>query len=72
MQEEFKDGEGIRETKFDKFSIRKVDFLVDKDLKDTLLIASSWSLPEDIKNRAEIIKTFYFYDGKEAFYAIKL
>lgn len=72
MQREFRTGENIRETKFDKFSIRKVDFLIDKDLKNTLLIASPWSLPEDIKNRAEIIRTINFYDGTNAFYALKL
>lgn len=72
MQKEFKSGEGIRETKFDKFFIRKVDFVKDKDLRNTLIIASPWSLPEDIKKRSEIIKTFTYYDGTTAFYAIKL
>lgn len=73
FQKEYKVGSKPREVIFDKFSIRKVYWPTDKDLKNTLVIASPWSVPEnDIKEKEKIIKKFYFYNGKLAFYAIKL
>lgn len=64
-------------TSFDKFSIRKIDWSKDQNLKKTLIIASPWQLPIDIDKkrvpgRYEITKTFSFYDGQIAFYAIAL
>lgn len=72
FQREYKVGEKIRETVFDKFSIRKVDWREDQYLKKVLIIASPWSLPIDSIDKSKIIKTFYFYDHQPAFYAIKL
>lgn len=60
------------EMSFDKFSIRKIDWSKDQNLKNTLIVASPWQLPIDIDNKNKVVKTFSFYDGKLAFYAIKL
>lgn len=73
LQKQYHIGNKPRETIFDKFSIREVFWPFDKDLKNTLIIASPWSVPEnDITDKSKIIKRFYFYNGKLAFYAIKL
>lgn len=72
MQKEYRVGEGRRESRFDKFVIRAIDFGVDKQLKNTLLIASPWVVPLDKIDKGDVIKTFYFYDRKTAFYAISL
>jgi len=73
FQKEFTIGDqSKRETKFGKFSIRAVFWPEDKSLKDTLIIASVWSLPVNVKDEAKIIKTFYFKTTAPAFYAIKL
>lgn len=72
LQKEYRVGEKPRENIFDKFSIRQVYWPADKDLKNALIIASPWSIPQDSINRAKIIKRFDFYDGQPAFYAIKL
>lgn len=73
FQMEYHVGTKPREVIFDKFSIRQVYWPADKDLKNTLVIASSWSVPEsDITDKSKIIKRFNFYNGKLAFYAIKL
>ena len=72
MQKEFKIGDQeVRETKFDKFSIRAVFWPNDHSLKNTLIIASPWSLPADIAKRAKIIKIFYFKTTAPAFYAVE-
>ena len=60
------------ELSFDKFSIRPVIWSADQNLKNTLIIASSWSIPLKSIDKGEIIKTFNFYNGQPAFYAIKL
>lgn len=60
------------EISIDKFSIREVDWRKDHEAKNTLIITSSWSLPESVIKEKEILKTFNFYDGSIAFYAIKL
>ena len=73
MQKEFKIGDQkVRETKFDKFSIRAVFWPTDKILKKTLIIASPWSLPIDIAKEANIIKVFYYKTTAVAFYAIDM
>jgi 4-amino-4-deoxy-L-arabinose transferase-like glycosyltransferase len=75
--------EGIR---YDKFLIKKIDWLTEKKYNKTLLIASPWSVPLDMikKNQPDCIKTsftmcnfqiidtFNFYDHSPAFYAIEL
>lgn len=72
FQKEYKVGDKPREVIFDKFSIRQVYWPVDKDLKNTLVIVSPWSVPEQDIDKNKIIKRFYFYDGTLAFYALKL
>lgn len=73
FQRAYRVGDKPREVIFNKFSIRQVYWPVDKDLKNTLVIASPWSVPEkDIMDKSKIIKRFYFYNGKLAFYAIEL
>lgn len=72
FQTQFHKGSNAREVLFDKFSIREVYWPADKDLKNTLVIVSPWSVPESDLEGYEIIKKFNFYNGKLAFYAIKL
>lgn len=60
------------EIAFDKFSIRPFFWPDDKKLKNTLIIASPWSLPMESVDKNKIIQTFYFYSGKEAYYAVSL
>lgn len=48
---------------FDKFTIRKIDWRVDRERKDTLFIGSPWSLPiQDIKEE-EILQRVYLSNG---------
>ncbi len=72
FQKQYRTGSKERETIFDKFSIRKIDWIEDQNLKKTLVIGSSWSLPIQSIDKTKIIKIFYYYDGKPAFYAVKL
>ncbi|MBU1032144.1 glycosyltransferase family 39 protein, partial [Patescibacteria group bacterium] len=52
---------------FDNFTIRKIDWRLDRSKKDTLFIGSPWSLPEkDIKND-EILRKVYLSGGQPAF-----
>lgn len=73
LQQEYRLGTKTREVIFDKFSIRKIEWNEDRDLKNTLLILSPWSIDPKIldQNRDKIIKTFYFYDHQPAFYAMR-
>lgn len=52
---------------FDKFTIRKIDWRVDRDKKDTLFIGSPWSLPEKDINNDEILRKIYLSGGQLAF-----
>lgn len=72
FQKEYRTGSKERETIFDKFSIRKIDWIEDQHLKNNLVIGSSWSLPIQSIDKSKIIKIFYSYDGKPAFYAVKM
>lgn len=72
FQKEYRIGNKPREIIFDKFSIRQVYWLEDRNLKNTLVIVSPWSVPTDQVDQNLIIKRFNFYNGKLAFYAIKL
>lgn len=72
FQDEYRLGTKEREVIFDKFSIRKIDWRDDQYLNNVLIIGSPWSLPIQSIDKNKIIKTFYFYDGKIAFYAVKL
>lgn len=73
MQKEFTIGDQkVRETKFGKFSIRAVFWPEDMKRKNTLVIASPWSLPPNITKETQILKTFYFKTTAPAFYAIEL
>ena len=74
MQEEFEIGDQAkRETTFGKFDIRAVYWPKDQYLKNTLIIASHWSLPADFeqKEKAKILKIIYFRTTAPAFYIIK-
>ncbi len=52
---------------FSKFTIRRIDWRVDRYKKDTLFIGSPWSLPkQDIKSE-EILKKVYLSSGDLAF-----
>lgn len=62
------DKEGIH---FSKFFIRKIDWIKDQNLKNTLMIASPWSIPNSIE-KDKVLKTFTYYDKSVAFQAIKL
>ena len=72
FQEQYRIGKKTRETIFDKFSIRAINWSEDKDLKKTLVIGSPWSLPVNSIDKSKIIRTFYFYNNMVAFYAIRL
>lgn len=72
MQKEYKIGTMNREVLFDKFSIREVNWTKDESLKNVLIIASKWSLPDNVTKGENVIHTFYYYNGEPAFYAIKL
>lgn len=72
LQSQLRSGNRDRETLFDKFSIRKFDWLVDQNLKNVLVIASPWSLPIKDIDPGKILKVFYFYNHKIAFYAVEL
>lgn len=56
---------------FDKFDIRRVNWEIDKKLKRALIIASPWDLPVEKIDKNKIIKTFYFYDHRPAYYAVE-
>lgn len=72
FQKEFHTGDKDREVLFDKFSIRHVYWPADKDRKNTLFIVSKWSVPLDTVSQSLIVKRFNFYNGRLAFFAIKL
>ncbi|MDO8638360.1 MAG: glycosyltransferase family 39 protein [Candidatus Daviesbacteria bacterium] len=72
FQNEYRKGEKEREVLFDKFSIRKIDWREDQNLKKVLFVGSPWSLPIQTIDKNKILKTFYFYNGQPAFYAVKL
>lgn len=72
FQKEYRIGDKEREVIFDKFSIRKVDWRFDHDLKNTLIIASSWSLPLNSIDKTKIEKVINYYNGRPAFYAVSL
>lgn len=73
LQQEYRLGTKTREVIFDKFSIRKIEWNEDRYLKNSLLVLSPWSIDPKIldQNRDKIIKTFNFYDGQPAFYAMR-
>lgn len=74
MQQEFRLGDQKkRETIFGKFSIRAVFWPDDKYLKNTLIIASHWSLPQNFEQeeKDKILKIFYFRTTAPAFYVVK-
>lgn len=72
FQKQYKIGSKDRETIFDKFSVRKINWIEDQYLKNTLFIGSWLSLPIQSIDKNKILKTFYYYNGKPAFYAVKL
>ena len=71
FQKEYRLGTKEREVIFDKFSIRKIDWRDDQYLNNVLIIGSPWSLPIQSIDKNKILMTFYYYDGKIAFYAVK-
>lgn len=52
---------------FDKFTIRRIDWRVDRLKKDTLFVGSPWSLPEKDIKKDEILKKIYLSGGQLAF-----
>ncbi|MEK7616931.1 MAG: glycosyltransferase family 39 protein [Patescibacteria group bacterium] len=72
FQKEYKIGDKDRELSFEKFSIRKIEWGKDYNLKNTLLIGSPWSLPIQDIEKDKIIRVFYFYNKRPAFYGVKL
>lgn len=72
FQQQYRIGNKEREVIFDKFSVRKINWGQDQNLKNTLIIGSLWSLPIQSIDKSKILKIFYFYNGQPAFYAVKL
>ena len=71
MQESFRTGDQEkRETIFDKLHIRAVYWPEDKDLDNALIIASPWSLPVDIEDQTDIIKSIYFYNSEKPAFTV--
>ena len=56
---------------FDKFTIRDINWDKDQNLKNTLIIASPWSVPIGSIGKDKILNTFTFYDKSTAFYGIR-
>lgn len=55
---------------FDKFTIRRIDWRVDRNKENTLFIGSPWSLPlEDIK-KEDLLKKVYLLNGSLAFFIV--
>ncbi|EKD89956.1 MAG: hypothetical protein ACD_32C00110G0012 [uncultured bacterium] len=52
---------------FDNFTVRKIDWRVDKSKENTLFIGSPWSLPENELREGEILKKVYLVNGGLAF-----
>lgn len=57
---------------FDKFYIREIDWEKDKLLKNSLIISNPWRVSATYIDPSKILRTFKFYDGRIAFYAIKI
>lgn len=72
FQKEYRLGNKSRETLFGKYSIRAVNWGEDRYLNNSLIIASPWSLNITSVEKSKLIKTFYFYNGTVAFYALKV
>lgn len=51
---------------FDKFSIRKINWVEDQNKTKTLFIGSPWSIPLDTLQDNEILKKIYLTNGKLA------
>lgn len=69
FQKKYKKGPGD-EYILDNISIRSVDWTSDKYQKKTLFVASPWRLPINSIPQTNVLKTFTFYDGEAAFYAV--
>lgn len=52
---------------FDTFAIRRIDWRVDRDKKNTLFIGSPWSLPRQDIRKEDILKEVYLSSGDLAF-----
>lgn len=52
---------------FDKFTIRKIDWRLDRLSSDTLFIGSPWSFPEKNISKEEILDRVYLSNGDLAF-----
>lgn len=52
---------------FDKFTIRRIDWRVDRSKKDTLFIGSPWSLPVGDIKKEDILEKIYLSGGQLAF-----
>lgn len=52
---------------FDKFTVRNIDWRVDRNKKAVLLIGSPWSLPENEMKEGELLKKIYLANGILAF-----
>lgn len=55
---------------FDKFTIRQIDWRVDRSKKDTLFIGSPWSLPEKDIKEEDILEKIYLGNGSLAFFIV--
>lgn len=53
--------------KFDKFTVRPIDWRTDRAKEGTLFIGSPWSLPEKDVKEEEILKRIYLTNGQLAF-----
>lgn len=55
---------------FDKFTIRRIDWRVDRNKKDTLFIGSPWSLPVGDIKQEDMLEKIYLSNGSLAFFIV--
>ncbi|MDO8658758.1 MAG: hypothetical protein Q7K55_08505, partial [Candidatus Levybacteria bacterium] len=55
---------------FDKFTIRRIDWRIDRSKKDTLFIGSPWSLPVGDIKQEDILEKVYLSNGSLAFFIV--
>lgn len=56
--------------KFNKYTFRNIDWLQDGAKKNTLLIGSPWSFPENGLKEGELLEKIYMTNGHPAYYIV--
>lgn len=56
--------------KFNKYTFRNINWMEDRERKDTLFIGSPWSFPEKEFKEGELLEKIYISNGRPAFYIV--